>query len=252
MKKVLAVLCALALAMSMSAVTFAAATPGDATPGQASTGATAATVQKLEDCMDRNDADGAAAAARELRNSVAAGMVSADVTEVMTRYIETYADSERVNDWNKEITVAATSDKAMEVRSLELVGNTLTVDMSYVNEASEFGAIVTVYVPTSSLAAGDYIWSCEGQTGSVLRIPNGETTLLSFYAPHFSQYVLSKYVAPSTQTPSTQTPSTQTPSNDAPIKDTGADMSVSLLVLAAGGIAVIGGAALTSRKLRSK
>ena len=259
MKKIVSLLCAFALAVSMSAVAFAASTPGQTTPGQTTPGQAGddSTVQMLTNAIvnNINNKTVAEASAQELTryfNNNKDVVVNREVVTAMTMYLEKYVSNvEEVSLDNAYVAIRTAGNLDTGSVSVSLSGTTIKLNASYTeNIQSATGALVTIAVPAANVGDKDYVWSCEGQTGYVTKTPSGDRVMLSFFAPHFSEYVLSEYVEP--VTPPTTGGGSSTTTNDAPIKDTGADMSLSLLALAVGGIAVVGGAAVTSRKLRSK
>lgn len=252
MKKFVSVLCALAVAATLSVTAFAA-TPSEiyGDPSATTSEGASNTAQSVaEDIIEaytvNKQIDDVSAA--YLNDLVVANKVyvTPTITEAMrTVLFSKINDGSAVADYNTQdgnaLNLFYSSNTALADAKMSISGSTITIEASYANNVqSDLGAIVLISMPKSQVSSTGYTWSCDGQTGDVVFFAGKDENSvgLMFYAPHFSTYTL-------TAKPAGTTAPTVT---DNPIKATGADMSLSMMALAVGGIAVIGGAAVATKK----
>ncbi len=132
-------------------------------------------------------------------------------------------------------------------------GNRAQISLHFVSENGtsaqpKLGALVSVKIPNKTMPAGDYVLVGEGNQliDSATVTVVGNDTLLTFWAPHFSTYIIiprSEYVPNST-------PDTNSGNNtpNTPIKGTGFDMNMALMSsVALAGVVVVAGV-VTAKK----
>ena len=253
MKKIISVVCALAVAATLSVTAFAASgtpseiygDPSATTSEGASNTAQSVAEDIIEAYTSGKQLDVARAAYLNdliVENNV---YVTPTITEAMrTVMFGKISDGSVVPSYNKQdghdLNVFYANNTSLANVNMSISGSTITVNASYENNVqSDLGAIVLISMPKNQVSSAGYTWSCDGQTGDVVFFAGKDENSvgLMFYAPHFSTYTL-------TAKPATSNPTT----DNNPIKATGADMSLSMLALAVGGSAVIGGAAVATKK----
>ncbi|MDO5601863.1 MAG: LPXTG cell wall anchor domain-containing protein, partial [Oscillospiraceae bacterium] len=108
---------------------------------------------------------------------------------------------------------------------------------------SELGTYVEVKMNTAIDSSKNYMWECDGQTGKafVSTFGSGDSaySTISFYAPHFSTYVIT---AVNNEAPAPDAAPEAAPAPTV-LANTGADMSFAILgVVGLGALAVLGSA----------
>ena len=141
--------------------------------------------------------------------------------------------------------------------------NTLTLEANYDGKVqSPTGTFVSITLTGVSWnVTVPYGWISEdGQVGHVDVTLKDGNTVIEFYAPHFSSYVIGKATVPpqstdntttttpSTTTPSTTTPSTSTPAGTSILKDTSADVDLPLALVLTVGVLLLCGSAVVLKK----
>ena len=231
MKKVFALLCVCVMAMAMAVPTFAA------TQGQ---------VDDLAAQLDKNP--GNYNTAKELTNIVNSDkglVVDEKATNVMKNFLVSYNGNvpsvEKTVDGCK---VSAYHSPAvgqpLDISKVSFKDNTLEITAQFAGGVqSELGTYVEVEMNTPIDSSKSYMWECDGQTGRAIvsTFGSGDSaySTVSFYAPHFSTYVISVV--------NSETPAPEAAPAPTVLANTGADMSFAILgIVGLGALAVLGSA----------
>ncbi|MDO5603233.1 MAG: hypothetical protein Q4G07_10760 [Oscillospiraceae bacterium] len=261
MKKVFALLCVCVMVMAMAVPTFAA------TQGQ---------VDDL--AAQLNQKPGNSSAARELAAAVIGNkdvVVGDEVTNAMKKFLVSYLGDlpmaiKTIEGCKVSAYYSPTVIRDFEVSKVSFKDGVLEFTAQFAGGVqSDMGTYLELEMNTVIDASKSYMWECDGQTGKayITTVGSGDSaySVVSFYAPHFSTYVITEVKnetpaptpdptpeeKPGTETdPSPETnPGTET--NPAPtvLANTGADMSFAIFgIVGLGALVVLGSAAALKKR----
>lgn len=249
MKKILSLVCVMALTVALLVPAFAATagqTGGSATAGQAAE----SLAQQVASQPGNRDL------AQQLCTQIVADKniyVNSTMMDAMARAISVNnAEMQTINSTDSSWRVMATYPQMAEsltVSDMAVSGNVVALTASFENGVqSDLGTMITVFVKDELDTSKQYMWICDNsQTGyaSVAALnndPNGYKSVISFYAPHFSKYV----IAPVGSLGGSTSGAVNTTGSI--LASTGADMSVAMVGVAAMAIVMVAGSAVVLKK----
>lgn len=245
LKKVISGVMAVAMAATFAASAFAATAP-EGTPGNGSIvlpeDATAGQIAgALADAVE-SDPSNYANAKRlvDTLNENKNVYVDAKVSNAMMLALRTQGKSHSYYVDNVPVNILSTKELADKL-SIEPVihsASSIVFEANYKNgDQSDLGTYVTIAVPYK--LDGTWSWvSDNGQSGAVVVVNGDKSATVSFFAPHFTKYTLTK---------ATTAPATDT----SVIKATGADMNTILMGVVGVALAAGAGIAFVSVKKRA-
>lgn len=236
MKKLLSLVCVLALALAICVPAFAE----DATSGQ---------VDYVKD--HPQDYESAKTLATSLTTQ---GYIDSDATAAMFNAIVSgggklnrfTSPSGGYRDGGADIEVWHVSGSTLNAVVNTPVNNTITLEFSFADGGqSELGAYVMVNVRKSAFDPNlTYMWENDaGQSGYVERIDETGFSIMRFYAPHFSTYTIKPVSAPA----SSPAPAASGNSGSV-LASTNADLNTTVVVLAALALVLTAGCAVVLKK----